>query len=283
MSDTEISLMGEVETIAFATDGSESSDGALQETIFLAQACGAKVIIINVTAIDTEVATAAHSSALLPEETKAYIDNAEKMAKDSGIECQVVYDKSYQPDKSIVQQAIKHKADVIIMGRHGSRGLLKHLVGSMTAKVIGHGFPHVLVVPSDCTIAGDKILLATDGSSCSERAVEEALSMANRCSTLREVHVVGVSTNQDGLATMENKVKFICDGANGQIKKDATFYPLAVVGRPSEMIVKTAKEKEVDMIIVGGHGKGLTKLLMGHVTEKVIGRAHCAVLVVEKD
>ncbi|MCI5132967.1 MAG: universal stress protein [Candidatus Electrothrix sp. EH2] len=36
------------------------------------------------------------------------------------------------------------------------------------------------------------------------------------------------------------------------------------------------------MILMGGHGKGLTKLLMGHVTEKVIGKAHCAVLVIEK-
>ncbi|MCW5208418.1 universal stress protein, partial [Desulfobulbus sp. US2] len=42
------------------------------------------------------------------------------------------------------------------------------------------------------------------------------------------------------------------------------------------------EEKQADMILIGGHGKGLTKLLMGHVTEKVIGRAHCAVLVIEK-
>jgi nucleotide-binding universal stress UspA family protein len=37
----------------------------------------------------------------------------------------------------------------------------------------------------------------------------------------------------------------------------------------------------VDVILVSGHGKGLSKLLMGHVTEKVIGKAHCAVLVLE--
>ena len=36
------------------------------------------------------------------------------------------------------------------------------------------------------------------------------------------------------------------------------------------------------MILIGGHGKGLTKLLMGHVTKKVIGRGHCAVLAIEK-
>jgi len=40
--------------------------------------------------------------------------------------------------------------------------------------------------------------------------------------------------------------------------------------------------KKIDMVIIGGHGKGLTKLLMGHVTAKVIAKTHCAVLVVEK-
>ncbi|MCI5131137.1 MAG: universal stress protein, partial [Candidatus Electrothrix sp. EH2] len=50
----------------------------------------------------------------------------------------------------------------------------------------------------------------------------------------------------------------------------------------SDVITQTAKDKEVDIILMGGHGKGLSKLLMGHVTEKVIGKAHCAVLVVEK-
>jgi nucleotide-binding universal stress UspA family protein len=37
------------------------------------------------------------------------------------------------------------------------------------------------------------------------------------------------------------------------------------------------------MIIIGGHGKGLSKLLMGHVTERVIDMAHCAILVIEKE
>ncbi|MCW5208328.1 universal stress protein, partial [Desulfobulbus sp. US2] len=62
------------------------------------------------------------------------------------------------------------------------------------------------------------------------------------------------------------------------------FHPMALVGKPAaDVIAKAAEEKEVDMILIGGHGKGLSKLLMGHVTEKVIGKAHCAVLVIEKE
>jgi nucleotide-binding universal stress UspA family protein len=49
-----------------------------------------------------------------------------------------------------------------------------------------------------------------------------------------------------------------------------------------EAIVKAAKEQAVDMIIMGSHGRtGLRRLLMGSVTEKVIGSAPCPVLVVK--
>jgi nucleotide-binding universal stress UspA family protein len=73
--------------------------------------------------------------------------NIEKMAKDYDIDCSIVVVESYQPDKTIIDEAWKQKADVIIMGRHGKRGLFKLLVGSMTSRIIGYGFPKVLIVP----------------------------------------------------------------------------------------------------------------------------------------
>ncbi len=275
-------LMGEVEIIALATDGSSFSDGAVQEAIFFGQACGAKIVILNVIGIDTETATSAHStSASHRSETKEYIENIVKMAKDSDIECEVVIEESYQPDKAIVELSYKHNADVIIMGRHGRRGLLKLLVGSMTSKVVGHGFPQVLVVPKDFSIGGERILLATDGSEFSTMAAEESMSMGEHCSTLKEVHVLSVAAREADLDKARQIAQSVCDRAKER-KVNMTCTAESAVGRPSEVIAATALEKDVDMILIGGHGKGLSKLLMGHVTEKVIGRAHCAVLVIEK-
>ncbi|MCI5167581.1 MAG: universal stress protein, partial [Candidatus Electrothrix sp. GM3_4] len=54
--------MNKSEVIALATDGSSYTDGAVQETIFLAQACGAKIIVLHVIPIDSETATGAHAS-----------------------------------------------------------------------------------------------------------------------------------------------------------------------------------------------------------------------------
>ena len=283
MTENSTHLMGEVDTIALATDGSEFSDGAVQEAIFFSQACGAKLVVLNVIAIDTESAVTAHAiSAATRDEIKEYIDNIKKMAADNEIECQVVIEESYQPDKTIVELAQLHKADVLIMGRHGRRGLLALLVGSMTAKVIGHGFPQVLVVPKDFSITGEKILVATDGSEFSQMAVEEAISMSVHCSTLKEVFVLSVASSEGELDKARQLVERVCEKASEAAGGDVSFIPMALLGTPSEVIADTARERNVDMILVGGHGEGLSKLLMGHVTEKVIGRGHCAVLVVER-
>lgn len=283
MTDKSTHLMGEVKVIALATDCSGFSDGAVQEAIFFGQACGARLVVLHVNSIDSETAIAAYSSTTSQRgETKEYIENIKKMAADSEVDCEVIIEESYQPDKTIVELAYQNQADVIIMGRHGKKGLLKLLVGNMTSKVIGHGFPHVLVVPRDFSITGKRILVATDGSEFSKMAAEEAISMSVNCSSLEEIYVLSVAKKNESLDGARQLAEDVCENVNDKGQGTSCF-PMAEVGRPSEIIVNKALENNIDMILVGGHGKGLSKLLMGHVTEKVIGKAHCAVLVIERD
>ncbi|NPB10047.1 MAG: universal stress protein [Thermodesulfobacteria bacterium] len=56
---------------------------------------------------------------------------------------------------------------------------------------------------------------------------------------------------------------------------------LVLRGDVPEEIVKTAEEKNVDLIVMGTHGrKGLEKILLGSVTERVIKKAPCPVMTV---
>ena len=284
MTEHDTRLIGEAEVIALATDGSSYTDGAVQEAIFLAQGCGAKIVVLNVIAVDSESVTGLRTSSMaVSQEVADYLDNIKKMADGSGIECDIVVEESYyRPEKTIVDLAYKHNADVLVMGRHGKRGLLKLLVGSMTSKVIGQGFPQVLVVPHECSIKGERILVATDGSESGEIATETALNMGKNCSGLKQIHVLSVASSEDELEKAKALTEAVCSKGR-EHAPSADLHALAVVGKPAaDVIAKTAEEKEVDMILVGGHGKGLSKLLMGHVTEKVIGKAHCAVLVLDK-
>lgn len=54
------------------------------------------------------------------------------------------------------------------------------------------------------------------------------------------------------------------------------------IGVPFLEIIKVAKEKEVDLIVMGTHGRtGLAHVFIGSVAEKVVHHAHCPVLTVK--
>ena len=54
-------------------------------------------------------------------------------------------------------------------------------------------------------------------------------------------------------------------------------------GRPFLEIIRVAKERGVDLIVLGTHGRGaLTQMLLGSVAEKVIRKAPCPVLSVRE-
>ena len=275
------SLLGEAKTLLLATDGSHFSDGALQEAIFFSQACAARLIVLYVVKIDVESLKSANSKVTRKrQEIAPYFEDVRKMARDSGVECETVVVGSSVPEHAIVEQARMRNADVILMGRHGRAGRLYLLVGSMTAKVIGLGFPMVLMVPKDFTMTGTHVLVAVDDSPSSRLAVEEALSLGMCCVTLERLTFVAVARRESGLPGARKMVEDIC--TSGREKwPHIHFEAVAGVGHPSNIIVRAAEERAVDMIMIGGMVSGrLPRMFSGRVTKEVCGWAHCAVLVV---
>jgi nucleotide-binding universal stress UspA family protein len=56
---------------------------------------------------------------------------------------------------------------------------------------------------------------------------------------------------------------------------------LLLRGTAHEQIVKAAKSKKADMIVIGTHGRtGLSKLFLGSVAGRVVSAASCPVLTV---
>jgi nucleotide-binding universal stress UspA family protein len=56
---------------------------------------------------------------------------------------------------------------------------------------------------------------------------------------------------------------------------------MVVRGVPFVEIVRTAKEQNADMIVIGTHGRtGIDHMLFGSTAEKVVRKAHCPVLTV---
>ena len=67
-----------------------------------------------------------------------------------------------------------------------------------------------------------------------------------------------------------------------EIKSILRVEEITRIGVPFLEIIKVAKEKEVDLIVMGTHGRtGLAHVLIGSVAEKVVHHAHCPVLTVK--
>jgi nucleotide-binding universal stress UspA family protein len=88
-----------------------------------------------------------------------------------------------------------------------------------------------------------------------------------------------VSSSGDELQEAKTNVARVVE--MGQ-KEGISIEALTPIGRSYDAIVETAGGRGIDLIVMGTYGKtGLKKLLMGSATEKVIGLAGCAVLVVK--
>lgn len=146
-----------------------------------------------------------------------------------------------------------------------------------------------------------KVLLATDGSTYSEAALK---AITSRCwpdeTQFLVLHVVQaiVPTYMgfnygyaEALAVLDESEKRMAQKIIDESVKTLTekFPNLKVVGKTCQgyivdEIIKTAKEFDSDLIVVGSHGlRGLTKFFLGSVSEAVLNRAPCSIEIIRVD
>ncbi len=76
-----------------------------------------------------------------------------------------------------------------------------------------------------------------------------------------------------------HRLKELAKGAEERWGFEASTQVL--LGEPFELILDKADDEKVDLIVVGSHSKkGVKRLLLGSVSEKVAMKARCSVLVV---
>lgn len=282
--------MPKYKKILVAFDGSESSQNALRQAIRLARTekCWVKVVSvvpsyegdIYLTGVkDIEAAIKGPAEKLLAEARE--IASAEGVSVITNVQQGEAYER-------IVDVAESENCDLIVMGRKGHSSIEKAFIGCVTERVIGHTHSDVLVVPKDAAIGLGGILVATDGSKYSESASDRAIGLAKSYgATLGGVSVVDVTEEflTEAPAIVEKLIKDAKSALEAVSKKsDAAGVKVKTFVREGEafrVITELAAELGANLIVMGSHGrKGLSRLLMGSVTEKVIGHSTCPVLVV---
>ena len=139
----------------------------------------------------------------------------------------------------------------------------------------------------------EKILCPVDFSDFSIRGFEYAHSLAKHYSAkLCLEHVVEpLALDPRSLSGMDNVWRQLSDNAKMRLEELSGTHPKNGVrpelvvrfGFISQAILALAKESGADLIVMGTHGRsGLDRVVMGSVTEKVLRKANCPVLVVRK-
>jgi nucleotide-binding universal stress UspA family protein len=285
------------ERLLLSTDGSEFSEGAIREAIKLAKRCGSKLSVLSV--VETNAEYAALAPQLIEKAEKAAKDHlaaVQARAKAEGVAIETIVREGEDSYAYVADEAVKNKSTMIIMGRRGRKGLKRLVMGSTTARVIGHAPCSVLVVPRAAQVEFKSIVVATDGSKYSAAAASEAIGIAKRNSArITAVAVVpadiAVPTDVDFAAMQAEKLadqEMHAAEKNAKAVKDAAAKEgleakaFVMTGKPADAVMEIAKDEKADLVVVGSHGRtGLDKLLMGSVAERVIVLAPCAVLAVK--
>ena len=143
----------------------------------------------------------------------------------------------------------------------------------------------------------DKILVATDGSTLSKKAVKSAIELAALCGAeLVAVKVVprypqayfegAIALAGDEVARIEkqwaDEGQAVVDGVERAAKTAGVKVKGVTVKSDfvSDALIAAAKKHKCDLIVMASHGrKGIKRLLLGSETQLVLTHSHVPVLV----
>jgi nucleotide-binding universal stress UspA family protein len=199
---------------------------------------------------------------------------------------------------AIVSHAADHGVHLVVMARHGRRGVGRLLAGSVTEEVLHRSTCPVLTVhagraetPADG--AFHDILVPVDFSWRSHLALGYAKEMAAaHGASVHVLHVVNEATCPDfylsgsrltgeGRSDLASEAgRRLVEFSDGTGNGDSAVRASVRFGRPASEIVDCATDSGCDLILMASHGLGgLLRFMLGSVTTHVVHAAPCSVLV----
>lgn len=274
-----------LEKVLIATDLSSSSNELVQNGIDIAKIVNAKIILVYVLNLNTgnqKIKKFILNAAI------NQLDRIKQKITDEGIECDtpiVAYGSIYE---KIIEEATINDVNLILIGSNGKQADSKYKLGNTAFKVIQKTEIPVWVHKIGSNLKVNKILCPIDFSDSSTRALKNAIMVAKKLEA--KLFVMNVYESEHPyeyfdihyLATeIENERKLNKLAFEKYLKKinfrDVTYEYILSNGFPEVEILKTIKNNNIDLLIMGTTGKsGFSKFFMGSVTEKVIRDVPCS-------
>lgn len=266
--------------VVAGTDGSARAEEAVRQGALLANASGGSLEVAFV------VDTGQPHEADVDRQADEALGRAAAAARAVGVEAATRV-LAGDPVESLVVEAEEHGADLLCVGPDAGfigRGLR---LGRVAAHVLRHAPCSVLIGREAGEGFPKRVLCAVDGSESSTATARLASQIVvGTGAELRLLHVIPVFR---GNAT-EWVVEMDDQAPPELVPATEAARALGIeprremaMGRAEEALVTIAKRDEVDLVVVGSRGlSGLSRVLLGSVSEYVAQRAHCSVLVARR-
>ena len=287
--------------IVFATDGSEHSEAAAQFLSRFHFSPHDEIIVLHVVSeIPYDDDYHAQIRHVIKKVAPKILHATQKLLKPLRAQLRSLEEEGI-PDTTVIQVAEDSGADLIVMGARGLKSIKSFLLGSVTRSVAINSPKPVLVVKPLEGKTSEKmsVLFATDGSSSSlataaflgslpfpEGTELVLMNVAwSAASDIPERFVMEVDDKiKEHLARarsieMEASKKIIDQTTPYLGKRFTKITGISKGGDPSMEIIDEAVRIHADLIAVGSRGLKGVRGMLGSVSRRVLGHAHCPVLI----
>jgi nucleotide-binding universal stress UspA family protein len=296
--------MTELHTILVPTDFSACSEQALSRALGLARHHRAALHLLHVVEISALSLPYLKVDFFREEMGRAEEKMCELLARHAtdGVEIDLAVRRGAPTGAAgpvILQYADEAGADLIALGFHGRRGFQTLFMGSVAQEVI-HGTDRPVLAVRECEGAPlarsvERILVPIDLSPHSERGFTHGVALARTYGAeLLLIHVtdvshfIGVYGEIDPFTPdVQERVDRWVKQEMGRMRREAEgagvkAQSFLLSGYPSSTILDFIAERAVDLVVMTSHGRtGLDRFLLGSVSEKVLRRATCPVLLIK--
>jgi nucleotide-binding universal stress UspA family protein len=288
-----------IQNILCPVDRSPSSLQAFSYAIALARWQGARLSLLEV--IEAAVPTGSRRVSEdnhVPDDTRAELERDLRRVltarRATDVKVQIVMRKG-NVVQEILAQAKASRADLVVIGSHGRGGVQRLVLGSVAEKVLRLATCPVLTVRCGVTrrrrsLFGT-ILCATDFSAAANRGVAYAKRLAKEANAkLLVMHAVewpfGDAVTSGALEELRKSIESSArDDLVRLLPRSSSGGPdaeaVVTLGKASAAIVKLARARAVDLIVMGVSGRGAVDVaLLGSTTHHVIREGTWPVLTV---
>lgn len=296
-------------TLVVPLDGSPFAEHAIGVACSIAKASGARVELVRVHRTYTfDMGEGSHWDAVTRQDETVYLTHAAACAE-ARWDLEVATAVLDGPiAEAICEHAQEAPAPLIVLSTHGRTGFSRAWVGSSADAVVRHAVSPVLLLRCTDEGAADRdglaiheIVVALDGSGFAEQVIPHALSLAEAANAhvllLRVVEPVTIPVAEfapfyaGAAAAMAESTQVLVERAEqyaselaGRLRREhenlEVRSDVCVATSAAPAIIEHAAERHAEVVALATHGRGVSRLLLGSVADKVLRGGTGAVLLV---